>query len=572
MGSDGGGRAWLEEVRVQDLALLESVELTLSPGLNVVSGETGEGKSLLLAAITLLLGARAKKGLVRRGAANAVVEGRFRLDGVDLSLVTDLVAPGADEVCLRRLVTADGTSRAYLDGALVPVGMLTRLGETLVDVHGQRHSLLRPADQRAVLDRFAGTEDAVAEWGELHGRLLAVRDDINRLRDDAAGRTERLEFLRFQLKELEDAAPVAGEESELASRLKVLASVGDLEATLGDAAAALHERDGAVGEACARLARRLAETEAADEGPLAAVLERLRSLGIEAEDLGRECASLRDGLDADPTALEQAEARLTLLRGLARRHHVEADALPERMEALRAEVATLGGDADPEEALRAREVSLIEALRNVGRRLWTSRGKAARRLERAIKPALAELKMERAGVRVSVAPHAWSDATDPGEAGADGPGPVSLLVAANPGEPEQPLERVASGGELARILLAIKGALAGAHRIPLLIFDEIDAGVGGRVGMPFGKRIASIARHHQVLVVTHLPQVAAYADRHLGVQKEVRGGRTRTQVVPLEGVARVHEVAAMLGGADAGRAAEQAARKQAKALIEEAAS
>ncbi|NRA95260.1 MAG: DNA repair protein RecN [Planctomycetes bacterium] len=572
MGADRGGRAWLEEVRVQDLALLESVELSLSEGLNVVSGETGEGKSLLLAAITLLLGARARRGLVRRGAASAVVEGRFRLQGIDLSGVTDLVASDADEVCLRRVVAADGASRAYLDGALVPVGLLARLGAGLVDVHGQRHSLLRPSDQRAVLDRFAGVEADAVRWGELHGQLLAVRDDIASLEVDAAGRAERLEFARFQLQELEDAAPVAGEESELTKRLKILASAGDLEAILGDAAAALQERDGAAGETCARLSRRLEDTGAADSGPLHVLLERVRSLGIEADDVGRECASLRDDLDADPKALERVEARITLLRGLARRHHVEPDALPDRVEVLRAEVASFDGGDDPELALRRQEASLIDELLEIGRGLWTARRKAAKRLERAIAPALAELKMERARVRVSIEPETWSDDLDPGTAGADGPGTVGLLVAANPGEPEQPLERIASGGELARVLLAVKGALAGAHRIPLLIFDEIDAGIGGRVGMTFGKRIASISRHHQVLVVTHLPQVAAFADRHLGVQKEVRGGRTRTRVVTLEGKERIREVAAMLGGADAGRAAEVAATTQAEALIEEAAS
>ena len=572
MAVDRGGQAWLEEVRVQDLALLESVELSFSRGLNVVSGETGEGKSLILSAITLLLGARAQKGLVRRGATGAVVEGRFRLQGVDLSEVTDLVAADAEEVCLRRVVVADGASRAYLDGALVPVRLLARLGAALVDVHGQKHSLLRPSEQRAVLDRFAGIEDDATRWGELHGQLMSVRDDMRRLQDDAAGHAERLEFLRFQLKELEDAAPIAGEESELMARLKVLAAAGDLQDTLGAAAVALQESDGAVGEECARLCRRLDETGAADDGPLRVLFERLRSLGIEAEDLGRECASLRDDLDADPKTLERVEARVTLLRGLARRHHVEPDGLSDRVEALRGEVSSHDGGGDPEQALRQQETSLVEALREVGRRLWAARRDAAERFEAAIKPALAELRMERARVRVSVEPETWSEDLDPGEAGADGPGPVGILVAANPGEPEQPLERVASGGELARILLAVKGALAGAHRIPLLIFDEIDSGVGGRVGMPFGRRIAAISQHHQVLVVTHLPQVAAFADRHFCVHKEVRDGRTRTNVVPLKGKDRVREVAAMLGAADAGQAAEVAATKQAKALIEEAAS
>jgi len=570
MGKQGSvGRAWLEEVGVRDLALLQGVNLTLSRGLNVLSGETGEGKSLLLTAISLLLGARARKGLVRSGADRAVVEGRFRLAGVDLSAVTDLVAADAEEVCLRRDVTADGTSRAYLDGSLVPVGLLARLGERLVDVHGQRHSLLRPSDQRAVIDRFAGCEDLAEGWRTLFNELEDIDARIALLRDEEAGRADRLEFLRFQIKELKEAEPQAGEEAELQGRVKVLGASAELDAVLAEATRELSQRDGAFGEVCARLARRLEETGAADEGVLAEIAERLRGASIELEDLGRECGHARDGIDADPGALTEAEDRLTLLRQLARRHRVEPDALAERLAALQGEVRDLGG-GDPEVVLEERREAVIVALREAGVALWKARRAGARKLERTIKPALKELRMERAVVRVVVQPEKWPASYDPTAGSADGPGAVGLAVAANPGEPEQPIEQVASGGELARILLALKGALAGAHRIPLLIFDEIDAGVGGRVGMPFGRRIASIAEHHQVLVVTHLPQVAAFADRHLGVRKHVKSGRTRTEVFVLDDAARESELAAMLGGGDAGSAAEGAARLQARALLGEA--
>ena len=206
----------------------------------------------------------------------------------------------------------------------------------------------------------------------------------------------------------------------------------------------------------------------------------------------------------------------------------------------------------------------------MGRRLWELRREGAARLQKAIKPALTELRMQKAVVRVGVEPATWPAELDLEACGADGPGPVGILVAANPGEPEQPVEDVASGGELARILLAIKGALAGAHGIPLLIFDEIDAGVGGRVGVPFGRRIGAISTHHQVLVVTHLPQVAAFADRHLVVRKEVARGRTRTTVLAVDGGERVSEVAAMLGADGGDGAASAAARPQAEALIQEA--
>lgn len=566
------GRAWLEEVGVRDLALLESVNLTLSHGLNVLSGETGEGKSLLLTAISLLLGARARKGLVRSGAGESVVEGRFRLAGVDLSDVTDLVAPDADEVCLRRVVTADGTSRAYLDGSLVPVGLLARLGERLVDVHGQKHSLLRPSDQRVVLDRFAGSDDLLEEWRGLFADLEDVDARLERLRDEEAGRAERIEFLRFQIRELREAAPEPGEEADLLARIKVLGASAELDLVLGEAARELGDRDGAVTDACSRFAHRLDDTGAADDGPLREIADRLRAAAIEAEDLARECSRARSGIESDPSALSDAEDRLNLLRQLARRHRVQPDDLAERLEVLEQEIRDLGGEGDPEVELRARRDDLVARLRVAGAALWKARRAGARKLEREIKPALKELKMERARVRAVVQPEEWPEDFDPASGSAQGPGAVGLLVAANPGEPEQPIEQVASGGELARILLALKGALAGAHRVPLLIFDEIDAGVGGRVGMPFGRRIASIAQHHQVLVVTHLPQVAAFADRHLGVRKHVKSGRTRTEVFVLDDGGRESELAAMLGGGDAGAAAEDAARLQARALLEEAAS
>ncbi|MAG58548.1 MAG: DNA repair protein RecN [Planctomycetes bacterium] len=577
MAARRASRTCLEEVRVRDLALLEGVDVTLAPGLNVLSGETGEGKSLLLTAIQLLLGARARKGLVRSGCDEAIIEGRFRIAPGHLVGVTDLVDETADEVCLRRVVTTEGQSRAYLDGGLCPVGMLGRIGEHLVDVHGQRHSLLRAADQRAVLDRFGeteagGTETAAARWAELWGALTEVRERRARLEEDEAGRLERLDYLRFQIRELDEAAPQVGEESELETRVRRLEAGSELDSVLGDAASTLSDRDEALGETCARLARRLLDTGAADSGDLAAIAERLQSLGIEAEDLGRECGSQRDLVDRDPAALDRAEMRLNLLRHLARRHRTEPDALADRLQALKAEAAEHGGEGDPSDELRVRERSLLRDLTEAGRTLWEARRVASRKLERALRPALKELRMERARLRVRVAPDEWPARFDVDGASADGPGPVSFLVAANPGEPEQPLEQVASGGETARILLALKGALAGAHRIPLLIFDEIDAGVGGRVGVAFGRRIAHIARHHQVLVVTHLPQVAAFAERHLLVRKEVKRGRTRTQVVVLEDTAREAELAAMLGGAGDGAAADRAAREQARALIQEAAS
>lgn len=559
----------LAEIRVRDLALLEEVEVTLDPGLNVVSGETGEGKSLLLLALALLLGSRARKGLVRAGCREAVVEGRFRLDaesGARLSRHTDLVPPGAEELCLRRVVAEDGASRAYLDGALCPIGLLQKLGRDLVDLHGQgeAHSLFRPAERAAVLDRFGGQEEAARRFAADLRSLREAGDALRRLAEAAGQREDRLEFLRFQGRELEAARPAEGEEPALEAEIRVLSQAEELSAHLDRAAAALAEDDGAVGETCARLARGL-EGFAAGDSELEDAGRRLRALQGEAEDLGRACSRLARRITADPARLRAAEARLDLLRALARRHRCEVGELPARAAALRSEIEALESAGATSGDLEARRSALRAGLRALAGEILDGRRRAARKLERAIREGLAELRLEKAGFRIVVEPAGVEAAWDPEACSESGPGAVDFLVAVNPGEPEQPFERVASGGETARILLALKGALAGMHRIPLLVLDEIDSGIGGRVGLPFGRRIAAIARHHQVLVVTHLPQVAAFAGRHLRVRKRVVRGRTRTEVEVLDRPARVEELAEMLGGAG-----QDAARAQAAALLQEA--
>lgn len=555
----------LSEVRLRDLALLESVEVHLAPGLNVVSGETGEGKSLILTGVGLLLGARARKGLVRHGAKEAIIEGRFLLHGQDLSDLTDLLEPDAEELVLRRVISPSGSSRAYLDGNLCPIGLLQKVGARLVDVHGQNQSLAASEEQRRVLDAFGNSEGLQADWARDHESLRALEERLARAEDEEVSRLERLDYLRFQIADLEALAPEVGEEAELEGELRLLEGAEELEAGLAEAGRRLTEDEDALASQCARLARKLRDATAG-QPVLGDLIERLDALAIEADDLGAECSRHLDRLDRDPARQGEAEQRLDALRGLARRHRVPADELPARLEALQAEADELEGGAATPAAMKAERQTLLERLKKTGKALLTARQKAAGTLATAITEGLAELRMDRATVTFDCGPKSFPRAFDPADAPATGPFPVRLLVAANPGEPAQPLERVASGGESARILLAIKGALAGAHKRPLLIFDEIDAGIGGRVGLPFGRRIARIADHHQVLVVTHLPQVAAFAARHLRVHKVVAEGRTHTEVQVLERKEREVELAAMLGAGGA----EKAARAQARALLEEA--
>lgn len=556
---------------MRDLALLEGVDLALSPRLNVISGETGEGKSLLLAAILLLLGERARKGLVRSGSPEAVVEGRFLLTPETLEAVrkiTDLVAADAEELCLRRVISEEGQSRAYLDGSLCPIGVLQKLARVLVDLHGQGDgvSLQRPQEQALVLDRFGGHEDQVSAYRALHREIRTVCEEESRLCSEREKRDERLEFLRYQMKDLEALRPLAGEEERLAQELRKVARSEDLRLALQDVIARLSEGKDAVDSVVSRLARNLSEL-APVEPRLVDVAERLRNLASEASELARTSSSLQDSVPAFGAELQSLEDRLSAIHEVARRLRVEPSRLAERWTELKTECSALSEVGERENELAKKKRALTQQLVVVAKDLLVARRKAAKRLEPKIKEGLAELRMEKARIRIGVSPEQIDDDFDPMLHGEDGPGPVQFYVAANPGEPEQPMEKVASGGEMARILLALKSALAGAHRTPLLVFDEIDAGVGGRVGQSFGRRIAAIAKHHQVLVITHLAQVAAFADRHFRVAKRVHRGRTRTEVFVLEGDERVKELAEMLGGDAEG----PGLRAQAKALLAESA-
>jgi DNA repair protein RecN (Recombination protein N) len=559
----------LAELRVRRLALLDEVEVAFDAGLNVVSGETGEGKSLLLSAVLLLLGDRADKGVVRTGATEAAVEGRFLPPPATvaaLRLLTDLVEEGETEICLRRVVQADGRSRAYLNGQMCPVGLLKQVGSLLVDVHGQRdqQSLLRNDEQRAALDRFAGVDADAAACAEAYGRWRALRDRADAARDAAAARAERRAELERDVDELAAAKLRRGEAVELVDERRLLARSAELERALDDAASLLHEGSDAVSERAGRLARKVADFAALD-ARVEEIGERLATLQSEAADLARLCGRVRDGLDGGAARVAKLDARLDLLHDLERRHRARGDLLVDRSEALAAELDALAAEPTAEaldaerEALErdlhARAVALFEARRTAGARLSTE-----------IAASLRDLKLPHARFAIDPGTSAPPRAFDAAAIGPHGYGRPRFLTSMNPGEPPRPLEDVASGGELARVLLSLKGSLAGHHGVPLLVFDEIDAGVGARVGGAFGKRLATLARHHQVLVVTHLAQTAAYASRHLLVKKRVDSGRTTTSVRALDRAERLRELAEMLGGAGA----SEHAQAQAAELLAEA--
>lgn len=576
----------LVELAVRDLALLERASLTFGSGLNVITGETGAGKSLLLTALQLLLGRRARADLVRRGAARARVEGRFvlALDGYGESVVAWLrehlpetleegledgrgeeseesAGPAAElELILTRTVGRDGRSRAHVNHRPVTSRILRELAERLVEIHGQndQQTLFDPVEQVRLLDTFGGLLDQVAGYRERRARWLAAAERLELREEGEAERLQRLDLLRFQARELEGVAGALEAREELAGERELLRHADEIARELGGTLDALSERDGAALEVL-RTAEQVLDAWGARVEVLAPAASLLREALVQAEEAASAIARFLDEVEPNPPRLEEVEASLGELERLARKYRTDAAGLAERRESIGAELEQLESEGLGAEELEAELARAHDAVAQAAQRLTEARRKVRRKLEKAVAAGLAELGLERASFGVAV--EVEKGAADRRRFGPYGEGRVEFLLAANPGEERGPLRTVASGGEAARILLALRSALAVEQATPTLIFDEVDAGVGGRLGPKVGTCLATLAGHHQILVVTHLPAIAALADRHLKVAKEVQGDRTRTSVEPLEGEPRVAEIADMIaGGGDEATALAEARR------------
>jgi DNA repair protein RecN (Recombination protein N) len=512
----------LTELHVADLGIVADLTLVLGRGLTAITGETGAGKTLLVEALELLVGGRADTTLVRDGASEARVEGRF-------------VDPATgDEVVLARVVPLDGRSRAYIDGRLATVGETAEVGARFVDLHGQHahQSLLSSAVQRAALDHFAGPAaiDPLVAHRAARAEMRRIDGELAGLGGDDRARARELDLVRFQIGEIEGAAiEDAGEDVALEAE----------EALLADALAhreALGAAYGAV-EGPALDAVGAAATALSGRGPFAELAERLRAAQAELAELGRELRVARDTVEDDPQRLEEVRERRKLLRELTRKYgetladvRAYADDARHRLGELEGYEARAAELEQAREALGAQSADAAAALSR-------ARRAGAGALAQAVTPHLQELAMPAAAFEVVVEP---AEATD------DGADRVTFLISANPGEPARPLVRVASGGELSRAMLAARVVLSEAP--PTLVFDEVDAGIGGEAGAAVGRLLADLAAAHQVLVVTHLAQVAAYADAQVVVEKREQGKRTVASAETVDGEERVRELSRMLAG------------------------
>jgi DNA repair protein RecN (Recombination protein N) len=559
----------LEEIRISSLGVIESSTLELGPGLTVITGETGAGKTMVVTALGLLLGGRADSGAVRSGAASARVEGVVYTAALaDFAAgVVELGGEVEDErVVIARNLSSEGRSRAFVGGASVPASALADVAEPLVAVHGQsdQHRLLKPRAQREALDRFGGAavDDLLSQWRTLHQRLTDVERELVDVSASARERAREADLLRFGLGEVEAVEPVPGEDVTLAAEEQRLGHADTLRTAAEQARAALSADDDApdaLGAVSA--ARKLLEGVREHDTEAGELADRLAEVSYLLSDLAADVASYADRVDTDPARLAAVSERRAALTALTRKYGETVDEVLAWAELSAARLLDLDGTDDRIEALRAERRSLRTELADAGARLTAVRAEAAARLGEVVSDELTLLAMPHARVGLAVTQSAGEPATDvdtPGQAlqvgerwlrfGGSGLDEVEFLLAANAGSDPRPLHKGASGGELSRVMLALEVALAGTSPVPTFVFDEVDSGVGGKAAVEVGRRLATLARSAQVLVVTHLPQVAAFADRHVVVQKSQDGTVTTSGLTVLSEADRVRELSRMLAG------------------------
>ncbi len=554
----------IEYLRIRNFAIIEDVELELGPGLSAITGETGAGKSILVGALTGLRGARLSRDSVRDGAERAVVEAVLSREGLSPE-----VAGGDREeegLLLERTLAGNGRSRQRLDGALVPAKRLAEVVGPILDISGQHdgQTLTDPSTHLALLDSAGVSAKAREAVLKAVAALTEVSERLSQLSLDERERASRLDLLSYQLGELEAARPQAGEHAELEAERRRLASATELEQAARGALGLLYEDEGSAVERLGRCERLLGEAAELDPD-LRELPERLAEARVLCDDAARELLSYAGSIEGDPARLDAVESRLSELDRLRRKHGVEVDELEALQQRLAVEVEDLRCADERIEALRAELDQARGVAAAAAKKLTTARKRAATRLSKAVEANLARLGMPKARFLIRLEPLAARKGDDPERVfdgrrlGPRGWDRVELLVAPNPGEEPLPLARTASGGELSRLMLAIKLVLADRDRVQTYVFDEVDAGIGGVTADTVGLALAEVARHRQVLCITHLPGIAAFADHHYRVAKSDRKGRTHASISALSDTERTEELARMIGGAKVTKATRAAA-------------
>jgi DNA repair protein RecN (Recombination protein N) len=537
---------------IRNLAVIESATVEFEHSFNVLTGETGAGKSILVEAVGLLLGARASHDLVRTGEDLATVEAIFEVPDADAR------TPGAmKEIVVRREITAQGRSRAFISGALATAGALKELSNRWVELHGQHEhqQLLDPEQHVPLLDVWTGLTAQQQEVASAYAEVRALREALDRRRMDSRERTARLELVEFQLNELTKAALKAGEDEELSALRQILRSAETIQRLCNEGYGELYESEQSVLAGLAHVWKRVSELAVID-ARFAGYTEQRESIKAQLEDLAFTLRDFAEGIDASPGRLAQVEDRLALLERLKRKHGPTLDEVIARRDALAAEHAALTGGGADAAAIEADLTAASNRFLRGARALSAARRTAATQFARSLERELADLAMERTRFEVRLvtdeAETRWSErGVDSGE----------FYLSPNPGEELRPLARIVSGGELSRVMLALKTLASADQPGKTLIFDEVDAGIGGRVATVVGEKLAALGTRFQVLCITHLPQIAAAAATHFYIEKQIKGARTVTSVSRLAEEARVGEIARMIGGDAAGPQAQASAKE-----------
>jgi DNA repair protein RecN (Recombination protein N) len=545
----------LLELHIRNFAIIEEAHLEFGAGLNVLSGETGAGKTIILSALGLLLGSRASPDMIRAGEKEAVVEGLFELEGE--AAIPELAERKSDgerrQLIVRRVIAeGGGRSRVTIDGELATVQSLGKIGVSLVQVYGQheQHSLLRAESHREILDRYANLDEELAAYRERYAHAEEIRSRLHELNRRERERADLLELARFRALELERAALVAGEDEDLARQRTVLANAGKLAAAALDAEQALYGADGAAADTVARAEARLTEAATLDS-KLGDALEMIKSARANLEEAARTLGAYASKIEADPARLEEIDNRLQEVTRLKRKYGGSIDTALETLERSRAEIGELEGIGESKAQVEAAMTSALDELAAHANKLSSIRKRAAADLGRKMETELKSLGMRSPGFEPRLAALADDEAGfvhDGIALGPFGSDTIEFHLSPNVGQPAMPLLKIASGGELSRVMLALKRLEAQRRGVATMIFDEVDAGIGGAVAQVVGRKLKQLSRFHQILCVTHLAQIAAFADRHLTVEKEERRGSTRSRVAVLEPGDRTEEIARMLGG------------------------
>ena len=535
----------LTELRIRNFAIIDALTLPLAAGFNVLTGETGAGKSIIVGALGFLLGERGTADLIRTGAEKASVEGIFDASGDD-DLIALLDARGIDvddptTIVLRREIVSSGRTRAWINSATTTAAVLAEVGRALVSLHGQHEAqtLLDEESQRAILDAFGSATAAAARVREAHESVLGLAREMQSLKTRKADAERRADYLRHLVAEIDEAQLRPGEDVSLEEEARRLEHAEELKSLAAGLAGILEGEEGAVLESLGHMQRSLAAIQRID-----ASLTRLQELYDSAfyslQELARELDEYERAVDLDPSRLAEVQRRRDLIFRLTKKYGPSLEAVAETLRVARSELDLVDSGSLDIRQLEQRHAEAQRTLAAAALELTALRRDAAARLAAEVDAVLPELGMPDGRLDVNMRARA--------EIGAVGAEDIELRVALNRGHESRPLARVASGGELSRVMLALKTILARLDRVPTLVFDEVDAGIGGKIGLQVGDTMRRVAKHHQVLAITHLPQIAARAHHHIVVEKGARGGITSADTRVVEGDARVIEVARLLGG------------------------